>query len=124
MYGLDRLVADLTAMGFTVTPTQAGDLAFAVVTEFRVEFGRFAGRVIDLGLPAPPNYPISVGSSIHVRATPQLLEFENVPNVRNIIASPLGPEWRYWSHNFGWAGETERSTARLMGQVRAIFERA
>jgi hypothetical protein len=124
MYGLDRLVADLTAMGFTVTSTQAGDLPFAVIIGYQVEFGRFATRVIDLGLPAPPNYPIAVGSSIQVRATPQLLEYENVPNVRNIIASPLGSEWRYWSHNFGWAGDAERSTSRFMGQVRAIFEKA
>jgi hypothetical protein len=124
MYGLNRLVADLTAMGHTVVPTQAGDLAFAVILGYRVEFGRFAGRVIDLGMPAPPNYPISVGASIHVRAAPQLLEYENVPNVRNVIASPLGSDWRYWSHNFGWVTEVERSTARLMGQVRAIFERA
>jgi hypothetical protein len=124
MYGLDRLVADLIAMGYPVTPTRVGDLAFAVIGAYSVEFGRFAGRVIDLGVPAPPNYPLAVGSSIHVRATPQLLEYENVPNVRNIIASPLGPEWRYWSHNFGWTTEVPRSTPRLMGQVRAIFERA
>jgi hypothetical protein len=41
----------------------------------------------------------------------------------NIIASPLGPEWRYWSHNFNWGGERERSAARLLFQVNAIFER-
>ena len=77
-----------------------------------------------MALPAPPDYPRSAGASIHVRADPQLLEYENVPNVRNIIQSPLGPGWRYWSHNFIWAGERERSAARLLAQINAIFERA
>ena len=88
-----------------------------------VQFGRFAGRVIELGLPAPPDYPRSVGASIHVRAEPQFLEYGKVHKVRNIIKSPLGPEWRYWSHNFNWTGERERSAARLLAQVNSIFDR-
>ena len=42
--------------------------------------------------------------------------------VRNVIPSPLGPDWRYWSHNFGWTGE--RSTRELMAQVNRIFHDA
>ena len=124
MYGPHRLVSDLHALGFPAALVRGGDFEYAVIPKYEVEFGRFAGRIVDLGLPATADFPRSVGASIHVRATPQLLEYENVPNVRNIIVSPLGAEWRYWSHNFHWAGEVERSAARLMAQVRAIFERA
>ena len=124
MYGPARLLAELQSMGYDVSHVRAGDLDFVIIREYEVQFGRFAGRVIDLGLPAPPDYPRSVGASIHVRAEPQLLEYGNVPNVRNIIQSPLGPEWRYWSHNFNWAGERERSAARLLAQINSIFDRA
>src|SRR5262249_51063991 len=69
-----------------------------------------------------PDYPRTVGSSIHVRAAPQLFEYGSVPGVRNVIESGLGLEWRYWSHNFGWTGE--RSTRRLISQINTIFANA
>lgn len=120
-YGVDRLIEDLVALGHERTEkTQGSDgNQFAVIRGFVVPLGRFAGREIDLGLPAPPNYPQGVGSAVHVRATPQLLPDGRVPNVRNVTQSALGPEWRYWSHNFGWSGE--RSTRELLAQVNRIF---
>lgn len=119
--GVERLVADLRELGFEAQATKdSNGAAFAVMLGYTVELGRFAGRVIDLGLPAPENYPEAFGSSIHVRTTPQLLEkAESVPNVRNIVDSTLGREWRYWSHNFGIGGE--RTTRRLLSQVNHIF---
>jgi hypothetical protein len=85
------------------------------------ELGRFKDRTIDLGIQATNDFPRTVAASIHVRANPQLLEkSDTVPNVRNIIDSPLGAEWRYWSHNFGWQGE--KSARRLMNQIKGIFE--
>jgi len=124
MYGPERLLTDLREMGYEVERvTDAGGNAYAVIRGFVVPVGRFADRLIDLGLLAPPDYPRNIGSSIHVRATPQLLEYGSVPNVRNIIQSGLGPEWRYWSHNFGW-GTGERSTRRLLSQINTIFAHA
>ncbi|MBW3569711.1 MAG: hypothetical protein KY467_01275 [Gemmatimonadetes bacterium] len=123
MYGPDRLLRDLLEMGYEAERVSSGGgNVYVVIRGFVVQVGRFADRVIDLGLLAPQDYPRTVGSSIHVRATPQLLEYGSVPNVRNIIQSGLGPEWRYWSHNFGWSGE--RSTRRLLSQVNTIFANA
>ena len=124
------MIEEIAALGYTVrhvrvTPDGSTEaLDFAVISAYEVQLGQFAGRVVELGIPAPRDYPKSVGSSIHVRAEPQLLEYGNVPNVRNVIVSPLGPEWRYWSHNFNWAGERDRSAARLFAQINSIFERA
>lgn len=130
-YGIDRLVAEIAALGHTnaskaqvAQPGSTEVLNYAVIPDYEVQIGRFAGRVIELALPAPADFPRSVGASIHVRADPQLLEIENVPNVRNIITSPLGSEWRYWSHNFNWSGERDKSTARLFAQINGIFDRA
>ena len=123
MFGPERLLQELLEIGYAAEPRRAGDLEFVVITNYLIQMGRFQDRVIDLGLPGTPDFPRSVGSSIHVRATPQLIETQNVPNVMNIIASPLGADWRYWSHNFNWEGERERSGARLLAQVNTIFAR-
>ncbi|MES3034912.1 MAG: E2/UBC family protein [Gemmatimonadota bacterium] len=123
-YGVARLVAELQRGGYEVAAVHAADMDFAIISGYLVPAGRFAERQIDLGLPAPPDYPNRVGSSIHIRATPQLLEYENVSGVRNIIASALGPDWRYWSHQFPWAGERDGSARRLLAHVASIFERA
>lgn len=120
-FGSDRLCEDLTALGHKAEAVlDAQKNPFVVILGYTIELGRFAGRVIDLGLPAPANYPAGVASSIHVRSEPHLLDLKDtVQNVRNITASSLGLEWRYWSKNFGWTGE--RSTRRLMSQINEIF---
>ncbi|HEX8360964.1 MAG TPA: hypothetical protein VF613_12690 [Longimicrobium sp.] len=124
MYGPDRLLKDLAEMGHTVERVAGADgNVYAVIRGFVVPLGRFADREIDLGLLATPDFPRTVGSSLHVRADPQLLEYGYVQDVRNIIQSPLGPEWRYWSHNFGWT-DGERSARRLLSQINGIFAHA
>ena len=120
-FGVDRLIEDLRGLGHEQVELAQGNDGnpFAVLRSFTIPLGRFGGREIDRALPAPPNYPQGVGAAIHVRAAPQLLPDGSVAGVRNVIASPLGPDWRYWSHNFGWS--CERSTRELLVQVNRIF---
>jgi hypothetical protein len=120
-FGPDRLIADLIALGYTVEKKDLGNgVIFAIVKDYLIEVGRFHDRVIDLGLQASADFPRTVHSAIHVRATSQLYEkSDSVQNVRNITDSALGAEWRYWSKNFNWT--TERSARRLMSQVNSIF---
>lgn len=124
IYGAARLVADLNELGHTAElVTSPRGNAFAAIRGYVVELGRFAGRSIDLGLQATADFPKRVSSALHVRATPHLFEkSDTVPNVRNIIDSELGGDWRYWSHNFGWSGE--KSARRLMSQINRIFNDA
>ena len=120
-YGAQRFICDLRDLGFAVTEERApsGEL-FAVISSFEVPAGKFEGRIIDLGLQCTPDFPRTVASAIHVRATPQLYEYaDSIANVRNIQQSSLGALWRYWSHNFGWQGE--RSARRLISQINRIF---
>ena len=124
MYGPERLIRDLADLGYSVEQVTAGNIIYAVIPRYDVEVGRFQGRVIDLGISSTPDFPGTAAPSIHIRANPQLLEkTDSAPNVRNIIDSPLGPEWRYWSRNFGWNG-AEKSTRRLMNQIKGIFANA
>src|SRR5688500_11075099 len=123
MFGIERLMMELRELGYTVERAVAGDgTEFAVIRDYFVELGRFAGRTIGLGLQGTADYPRTVPAAIHVRDEPQLLPDGSVPNVRNVQPSALGAEWRYWSHNFNWTGE--RHARRLMSQINRIFKDA
>jgi len=124
IYGPPRLIAELQALGHPAEEHLAQDGSrFALIPGFVVSCGRFTGRQIDLALQATADFPRTVASAIHVRANPQLFDYQDTqPNVRNITQSILGPDWRYWSHNFGWQGE--KSARRLMSQINGIFVNA
>jgi hypothetical protein len=124
MYGPERLLSDLAELGYPVEQVVADRILYVVIPSYEIEVGRFQGRVIDLAIPSTPDFPRTAAPSIHIRANPQLLEkTDSIQGVRNIIDSPLGPEWRYWSRNFCWNG-TEKSTRRLMNQIKGIFANA
>jgi hypothetical protein len=119
-FGPDRFIEDLQALGLKVEKVEVQPgVIFAVAPEFLIEAGKFEGRVIGLGLQCTADFPRSVHSSIHVKAAPQLYEMQNIPNVRNIQASPLGPEWRYWSKNFNWT--SDRNARQLISKINRAF---
>lgn len=124
MYGAPRLLEDLVALGHDAVPETAPDgTPFVMIRGFVVPCGRFVDRSIDLAIQSTPDFPRTVASAIHVRADPQLFDHcDSIQNIRNIVVSVLGPQWRYWSHNFGW--QDERSARRLMSQVNRIFANA
>jgi hypothetical protein len=123
LYGIDRFIQDLSELGYApVIVITADRINYAVIQDFEIPFGRFQGRIIDLGIPVPNDYPRLVGTSIHIKATPQLLEYtDTISNVRNIIASKLGPEWRYWSFRFEVF--SENTAKNLLSQIHGIFQR-
>ena len=123
-YGAERLLSDMLELGFDAEIlADSGGNKYIVIRKYEIEIGRFANRIIDLGIMATPDFPRSAPSSIHIKANPQLLEkADTIPNVRNIIDSSLGLDWRYWSHNFNWT--EERSTRRLISQINTIFKDA
>lgn len=124
MYGRDRLLNELIELGYGVEVIDGGGSPFAVIRGYEVPIGQFIGRTIDLGIPVTPDFPRTVGASIHVRAEPQLFDYKDtLDGRRNIIQSPLGDDWRYWSHNFGWNG-AEKSARVLMNQIKGIFANA
>lgn len=122
--GQDRLANELVELGYEPKLETARDQNQYVVFEgYTILLGKFVGRVIDLGFLATPDFPASVAAAIHVRADPQLFEKkDSVPNVRNIIDSELGPDWRYWSINFNW--KSGHSARRLMSKINAVFQNA
>ncbi len=123
LYGIDRFLQDLSEIGYSFEKLVGADnVNYAIIQNFEVPVGRFQGRIIDLGIPIPNDYPRLVGSSIQIKATPQLLEYtDTIPNVRNVIVSQLGLEWRYWS--FRLEAFPENTTQNLILQINGIFQR-
>ena len=124
-FGITRLIEDLKELGYEHTESiaDAGGNTFALIKGFEVQASRFAGRIIDLAIPAPPDYGRIVGAAIHVRSVPHLLDVsDTVPGQKNIAASNLGPDWRYWSHQFTY--NTEETTKHLMIQINGVFKHA
>ena len=123
-FGPDRFAEELVTLGYQPELLVASDNnKYVVLRDYLVLLGKFSGRIIDLGMLATSDFPISVSSALHVRAEPQLYDLaDTVPNVRNILDSVLGMEWRYWSVNFKW--EKGYSTRRLMSKINTVFQNA
>ena len=115
-----RLSEELTQLGYLNTVVNGGGQSFVVIESFNISVGRFAGSQVSLGIPAPPDFPRTVGPSLHVRSTPLLLtDKDNVQGKINVLKSPLGDDWRYWS--FGFKVYPDKVTERLMTQIYGVF---
>lgn len=123
MTGINRLIHDLQEMEYkTISTLQGTDgFQYAVISGFEIPDGSFKGRIIDLAIPVPNDYPRSFGASIHLKADPHLVAFGSVPNVRNVIASCLGSEWQYWSYRFNL--KENNPSSELITQINEIFRK-
>jgi len=122
-YGINRLIEDLINLGFNevISIKDANNANYALISKFEIPAGSFSGKIIELAIPAPDQYPQMCGPSIHILASPILVPFGNVPGVRNVIQSPLGDSWQYWSYQFSI--NPVNPTAVLISQINEIFKR-
>ncbi len=120
--GIAKLIEDLLLLGFKdVSQLDAGGTSYAVIPKFIIPAGSSADRIISLGVPAPADYPRNVAASMHVKADPHLFPFGNVPGIRNVVASPLGDEWQYWSYTFQI--RVDNPTLELITQINEVFRK-
>lgn len=121
--GITKLLQDLSALGYEAVHHQkdTNGLDYAIINGFEIPVGSFAGRKIDLAIPAPTDYPRSVGASMHIKADPELAPMGNIPNVRNVIQSQLGSTWQYWS--FAFKARSLNPTTELISQINEIFRK-
>jgi hypothetical protein len=122
-FGPERLIADLKELGFDKASviTDTANTSYALIPGYEILAGNFTGQLVDLAIPAPPDFPRSTGAAIHLRKDPHLVDFGNVPNVRNVIVSTLGAQWQYWSYRFTISSSSP--TNQLMSQINGIFRK-
>lgn len=121
-YGPIRLMEDLKILGYSCELVVGSNgQKFVQIENYDINVGQFKERVIALAIPAPDQYPRTVGPSIHIKSDPHLLDKKDtIQGRRNIINSPLGEDWRYWSFRFNL--NIENPTKDLMSQINGIFK--
>ena len=62
-YGADRLKTDLEKLGYEklYLLKDSDDKSYVIIPDYVINLGRFKDIVIKLGIPAPDDYPRSVG---------------------------------------------------------------
>jgi hypothetical protein len=120
-FGIERLLADLKGLGYlSVQQMTAGGMHFAAIPDFEIEGGAFNGRVVGLAVPAANDYPRSFPCAMHIKAAP-VLYAASIPGKVNILVSPLGGEWQYWSFRFLLS--TKSPTTDLVAKINDIFRK-
>jgi hypothetical protein len=117
---VDRLIDALKARGFTFSEHRRVDghqFTFAIFTDVTVQAGPHAGKILQrLAIPIPDD---SMLPPPGIHTIPQLA----VIGQKNVHASPLGPEWAYWSRPI--AGfRPEQGVARIVSHILSIFRDA
>jgi len=122
MSGAELLMHDMHVQGYdnvSVVTANTG-ATYVLLPRFEIPAGTFAGRVIDLAIPVPADYPRGGIASIQVRATPHLVS-KGHTGTRNVIDSPLGMDWQYWSYQFQL--RPVNTTLELMTQINGVFRK-
>jgi hypothetical protein len=120
MIGINKLAQDLSDLNYPnvqVVSDNQGQ-AYALIPTFLIPAGSFTGRVIELAIPAPQDFPRSPPFSIHIRTNPHLVPSGQTAK-RNVIPSNLGSDWQYWSYQF--RVHPENPTTELMSQINEVF---
>ena len=75
----------------------AGDKIIFLV-EYSIPFGKYCGKIVDIGIPIPKDFPNTAPYGLHIKKNHSFEE--TIPN-RN--PSPLlGTEWEFWSRGIKW----------------------
>lgn len=111
-------IDQLKALRYEPQELPEGRIAF----DYTVPLGRFVGQQIRLGFSVGDDFPMNPPSGPHI--SPHLLPLKNggVHPYGQVLPSPFGPEWQYWSRPFpGWAG-TDRTVRTYLAHIRHLLE--
>ena len=106
------LVAFLRGLGLTVETAQdVNGHPYTVIRQVTITAGTLAGRVCDVALARCQSVPYMVAPAIHTR--PALVPMDMMGPLRT-QASPLGPDWQYWSRRFDRPPTPQRVWAHIL----------
>lgn len=123
--GIDIFKKQLMEMGFE--PKERGNdcLSFS----YKILCGKEEGRIIELGLHIPPQFPDIPPSGPHI--TPHLLPLNTnggshplggVHSSQNRHRDAFNATWQYWSRPFnGWAS-TDRSVKAYLRHINHLMD--
>lgn len=95
---------------FYSSDVEAGKVIFCI-DSYRIQTGRYTGRTVAVGLPIPVDFPDAAPYGVHVGKNHGF--GGSIPREN---ASPLGPDWSFWSRQANWEAE-RRTPQHYMDQV-------
>lgn len=108
----DDFAAYLRGLGFTVEAAQdVNGHPYTVIRQVTITAGSLAGRTCDVALARCQSVPYMVAPAIHTR--PALVPMDMNGPLRT-QASPLGPDWQYWSRRFDRPPNAQRVWAHIL----------
>ncbi len=108
----DDLVAYLRGLGYRVEAAQdANGHPYTVIRQVTITVGSLANRTCDVALARCQSLPYLVAPAIHTR--PALVPMDMNGPLRT-QASPLGPDWQYWSRRFDRPPTPQRVWAHIL----------
>jgi hypothetical protein len=92
---IDDFEAYARRIGFTVETVMGSDgLPYTVVRGVCITTGALAGQTCDVAIRREEAIPFIVPAAVHTK--PVLVPMGTLPTQ----ASPIGPDWQYWSRRF------------------------
>ncbi len=108
----DDFAAFVRGLGFTVEAAHdSNGHPYTVVRQVTLPAGSLAGRTCDIALARCQSVPYIVAPAIHTR--PALVPMDMNGPLRT-QASPLGPDWQYWSRRFDRPPAPQRVWAHIL----------
>ena len=110
---MDLLAEELKRLGYTVDLSHRAK-GILVISDFHIQAGRFAGKTVEVGIPAS-GYPDIPPTAVHIRP---ILDAPAQGAVQP--QCPLGPDWVYWSRRIDdWPAD--RSASRIIIWLNSVF---
>jgi hypothetical protein len=118
---LADFIRELNELGYLPRDRGNGFIEF----DYEVEIGPLTGRVVQLALQAPGDWPLTPPSG--PRVSPRILPINPDAQLGHPLggvheAPELGPDWEYWSRPCNHWAETDRSAGTYMCHIRHLFD--
>ena len=81
--------------GFSYESIPDGNIFIYKISEYKIPSGRYAGKVVGIGIPMPPDFPAVAPYGLHVKSNGVFTE----PIAAGDKQSILGADWKFWSRS-------------------------
>jgi hypothetical protein len=112
-------VDGLRELGYAVQQPGPNRVTFP----FKIEVGKFAGTVVEIGYDVPGDFNLQAPGGPHLK--PHLLPITGGGGAHpsgGVHASPFGAEWQYWSRPMHHWSTTARTVKDVIAFLNKLFD--
>lgn len=107
-------INQLETLGYSTQELSHGMVGIKYV----VPIGKNSGKSVELAFQVPNDFPMNCPPGPHFKS--QVFQGWVEP-LRNIHASPLGSDWRYWSRPFPDWNRTQRTVKSYLAHIKNLL---